>query len=93
MAACSGSNVAAKVARGITLNGYTNWYLPSVGELLMIKQNVSNFNVGPTGVFWSSSEDNQVYAKRVALYNSTTNNPNSYDTKYTANPVLPIRAF
>jgi len=93
MAGCSGNNVAARVVKTSTINGYSDWYLPSVGELLMIKQNVSNFNVGPTGTFWSSSEDSQVHAKRVSLSSNTSFNPNSYDTKYTANPVLPIRAF
>ncbi len=92
MAACSGNNVAARVVKTSTINGYSDWYLPSVGELLMIKLNVSNFNVGPTGTFWSSSEDSQVHAKRVFLSNSTSSQ-SSYDTKYTANPVLPIRAF
>jgi hypothetical protein len=89
---CSGSNVAAKVVKTSTINGYSDWYLPSVGELFMIKQNVSNYNVGPTGIFWSSTDDDQSHAKRVLLSNSTSIQ-SSYDTKYTANPVLPIRAF
>jgi hypothetical protein len=92
MAACSGNNVAARVVKTSTINGYSDWYLPSEGELFMIKQNVSNFNLGPTGTFWSSSQDSQVHAKRVLLSNSTSLQ-SSYDTKYTANPVLPIRAF
>jgi hypothetical protein len=59
----------------------------------MIKQNVSNFNVGPTGNFWSSTEDDQRNAKRVLLSSILNSNPTNYDGKDYANPVLPIRAF
>ncbi len=93
ISACSGSNVAAKVVKTSTINGYSDWYLPSVGELLIIKQNVSNFNTGPTGRFWSSTDDDQRNAKTVSLSSILNFNPISYDGKGYSNPVLPIRAF
>jgi hypothetical protein len=93
IAACSGNNVSARVVRNSNINGFSDWFLPSVGELLMIKQNLSNSNIGPTGLFWSSTEDDQRNAKRVLLSNNINNNPVSYDGKVYSNPVLPVRAF
>ena len=53
---CIESNIAASLANGYVLNGYSDWYLPSLlelDELYKQKNVVGNFIYGS---YWSSSE-------------------------------------
>jgi hypothetical protein len=60
---------AAIVARQSTLNGYTDWYLPSVAELQKIA--ISKTLLGYIGdYYWTSSELNMTHATRINLYNN-----------------------
>jgi hypothetical protein len=49
----------AGVADDYVSNGITDWWLPSVDELLEMQQNLNNKGVGgfASGSYWSSSED------------------------------------
>jgi hypothetical protein len=52
---------AAKACRDYNAGGFTDWYLPSIDELIKIKQNESlltgtTFYSGADGYHWSSSE-------------------------------------
>jgi hypothetical protein len=52
-----GGNYAAKLCDDLTLNGYSDWFLPSKDELNILYQNgleIGGFDY--TGVYWSSSE-------------------------------------
>lgn len=54
---------AARVCRGMTINGYSDWYLPSKDELNKLYLNralIGGFN--PTGWYFSSTESSSVYA-------------------------------
>jgi hypothetical protein len=98
LAGCSEPNNAAQIANDYTLNGYGDWFLPSIDEL-----NLMSINIGPqaaapltnagnfyTGTqYWSSSEYDWIYGwawdfsgKGYFLYK---------DIKYLS--VRPIRAF
>ena len=52
---CATDGIAASLAANYELNGYTDWFLPSEGELdLMV--HIGVFVWPPKGVYWSSSE-------------------------------------
>ncbi|MCR9103595.1 MAG: DUF1566 domain-containing protein, partial [bacterium] len=59
---CNQSQIAAKVCKDLTLNGYSDWYLPSQDEMnkLYINlrlQGLGNFATGSsTGVYWTSTQ-------------------------------------
>lgn len=46
---------AAKICADLTLNGYSDWYLPSKDELFKIEIADDQFNV--SGKYWTSTED------------------------------------
>jgi hypothetical protein len=48
---------ALSICSNLNLNGYSGWYLPSLGELLNMR---SSLGIGafPNGVYWSSSPGN-----------------------------------
>ena len=58
IAGCKETNIAAKIADDYVLNGYSDWFLPSSGELYVLFQNkdiVGNFS--NAGTYWSSTEN------------------------------------
>ncbi|MFM9910564.1 MAG: DUF1566 domain-containing protein [Chitinophagaceae bacterium] len=56
VAGCTTAGIAAKLCYDLLLNGYSDWYLPSIDELNKLYTN--RFNIGNNfGVnYWSSSE-------------------------------------
>jgi hypothetical protein len=56
---CATDNIAARVARAYTTNGYSDWYLPSLQELKLIykhKGTIGNFS---EAYYWSSTQRNE----------------------------------
>jgi hypothetical protein len=92
-AGCSDSNTAAAtIADTYSLNGYTDWYLPSKDELyLLYTFRENNPAVGGllTGLYWSSSEVDAGNAFAVSLGNGS-----QYSTGKDINAQFrPIRSF
>ncbi len=62
---------AAQAAKGYTLNGYNDWYLPSIGELDAIWGCLAQHSVGGFGAngigYWSSTQQGQYYANYTNL--------------------------
>jgi Protein of unknown function (DUF1566) len=59
MAGCPTATIAARICGNLVLNGYSDWYLPSVQELDKIGQNfaaIGGFAVNES--YWTSSETN-----------------------------------
>ena len=91
---CSNSSVtAAGICGNLTLDGYSDWFLPSKDELNLISQLfISSPGIfqSPNPVYWSSSEINMSNAWAIELSSGNWynyfNKPNTYS-------VLPIRAF
>lgn len=57
VAACSTAGIAARLCKDLSLNGYSDWYLPSKDELNKLylnKSSIGGFNFG--GGYWSSSQ-------------------------------------
>lgn len=55
---CPTSGVAAEICSNLVLDGYSDWFLPSKGELEVIYQNLDPLGLGSFSVnsYWSSSE-------------------------------------
>ncbi len=66
---CSQSGIAAAICDGLVVNGYSDWYLPSIGDLDALAYAVYQDNPGnyPTGQYWSSSETIASMAYRTVL--------------------------
>lgn len=86
LSGCGGS--AAAICASLVLAGYDDWYLPSLGELLKIRDNSSILGVMSPTVYWSSSEINSTYA-----YNVVFNSDSPAQFKYIGYAVRPVRSF
>jgi hypothetical protein len=58
VAGCGDANTAAKVADGLVLNGYSDWFLPSKDEMALIVTNLGMQGLGglTTDRYWTSSQ-------------------------------------
>lgn len=72
VAGCAETNIAAKVCNDLILNGYDDWFLPSLNEFSLIYDNLivpgyGNFPAAGTGFgYWTSSEAGGGYASERA---------------------------
>ncbi|MHC1776304.1 MAG: DUF1566 domain-containing protein [Lentimicrobium sp.] len=60
MAGCAASGIAARICGDLVLNGYSDWYLPSIDELYKLYLVKDEINLAT--VYWSSSEISQTHA-------------------------------
>ena len=74
---CSDLNIAARVANDYVLNGYSDWFLPSIDELRLLSKNrLLMGGLVTNQLYWSSSkyggtEYDNTYARCMALFNGT----------------------
>ena len=89
---CTTSGTAADICSNLVLDGFSDWFLPSIGELEIMYLNIgTGLNIGNfvSTKYWSSTEKDETYAWSWEFssgyqdYNSKTSN------KY----VRAIRAF
>jgi uncharacterized protein (TIGR02145 family) len=91
MAGCTQRPIAASVCADLVLNGYSDWYLPSLGELQLMYSNLHTQGIGgfTNDYYWSSSQDGANYAWRVFF-----DNGNAYTgIKDRSRQVRAVRAF
>jgi hypothetical protein len=64
VAGCNTPNIAAIVCANLILNGYSDWYLPSKNELLLMYSNLMVNSIGgfSGSFYWSSSEYDATHA-------------------------------
>jgi len=92
-----GGITAAQAALDAEMNDYSDWYLPSHGELyqmfITIGQGSENGNIGgfSNDWYWSSSEGGSNYSWYVYFINGVTSN--LFNFKYDPSRVRVIRAF
>ena len=97
MSGCATANIAARKCGDLDLNGYTDWYLPSIDELTKLYFNIGqgapapNINVGAFAFasYWSSTE----IGSNSARYFYFTNGGAYGDGKTSTNYVRAVRAF
>ena len=81
VALCATPGIAARICYDLVLNSYSDWYLPSKGELNLIYLNLHTQNLGSfaSDYYWSSSEDNVGLAWRQHFaYGSQHNDGKDY---------------
>ena len=69
---CSTQGIAARICDTLTAGGFSDWFLPSSGELYQMyleKNNIGNF---AATTYWSSSQSSEMYAHG---YNFSTGSP------------------
>lgn len=94
VAGCSTAGIAAKLCYDLSLNSYTDWYLPSKDELGLMYTNLHTQSLGNFAAtyYWSSSEysgDEADYAWRQGFSNGGQYHTSKYLTYY----VRAVRAF
>ena len=76
---CSESNTAAKICSELSLNGYSDWFLPSLHELEMLFHYKDLIGGFADGNYYSSSElEYQDSYERAATIDFTTNRANPH---------------
>jgi hypothetical protein len=98
MNGCATADIAARKCGNLDLNGYTDWYLPSIAELEKLYFNIGqgapapNTNVGAfaSAFYWSSAEKDFNSAWGFPFYSG---NAASYGSKGFIAYVRAVRAF
>ena len=96
LAATPGIKTAASVCRDLTLNGFSDWYLPSLKELVLLHESLfdSEWHCMDGGYYWSSNQDYAFHAFVFSLgYEFYEEGDCSTMHKNYAFYVLPIRSF
>jgi hypothetical protein len=62
VAFCTDPLSAANACESLTLNGYSDWYLPSITELNLVYNNIGKVGIIPNVNYWSSSQCAAGYA-------------------------------
>lgn len=88
-------NYAAKACRDYNAGGFTDWYLPSIDELIKVYQNRSLLSVGfnnngGSSYHWTSSESAGAFAQSLFWANGLIN---YFTTKTDGRFVRPVRSF
>jgi hypothetical protein len=89
-----GAGTAARLCADLVLNGYTDWYLPSLNELQKLYDNrvdIGGFSsVFSTARYWSSSENGA--SGNVWMFDFMSGDPNSAP-KFVSRSVRAVRSF
>ena len=95
----NGGITAAQAALDAEINGYSDWYLPSIDELNEmynsigqggLESNIGGFEISVDSYYWSSSENDSYTAWYVGFYFGSTGANNH---KANTSRVRVIRAF
>jgi hypothetical protein len=89
VAGCTTAGIPAQLCVDLTLNGYSDWYLPSTDELNKLWLNRSAIGGFVGDYFWSSSEFSSTHAKSQSFSGGTIANSPKTSFHY----VRPIRSF
>ena len=87
---CATANTAAKICYDLTFNGYSDWYLPTRDELLLVAQNAAAVGSFTSGTFWTSTQASNTTAWTV---NAATGTSSSAFKNSNTIRVRPIRSI
>ncbi len=85
------TSMAAEYCDSYSVNGYSDWFLPSIDECILMYKNLKAYNVGMiiTASYWSSSEA----TNNDAWFHTFNPGGNDNDSKLGTYRVRAIRAF
>lgn len=88
---CNTAGIAARVCYDLVLNGYSDWFLPSIGELVLVYANLKPIGLGNfvNADYWSSSEYDATHAWIMVTSGLKNNTSKYFANRY----VRAIRAF
>lgn len=89
LAGCSEAGIAARLCADSTEGGYSDWYLPSQGDLTAMYTNKDTIGGFANVPYWSSTEGDVDFAKEVNFNGSLAGNYFKGNTLY----VRAIRSF
>ncbi len=95
---CGEQGIAARVCNDLILHGYSDWYLPSIGELVKIYENKDSIGVINNGyydqLYWSSTQSSGAQAWIVDFNgNGSPIGSGNPTHKFRTNWVRPMRSF
>lgn len=78
VATCATSGIAARLADELVLNGFSDWFLPSLDELLEVYANLASAGLGSFAnqSYWSSTQADATQAFTVDMNNGNANEHN-----------------
>lgn len=89
------ANCAAKLCKNAEINGYSDWFLPSAQELLLIANSLYEVNLLNIDYTWTSTQNNSDFAYTVA-YNHTNSSHylfDSYPKSFENLKIYPVRRY
>ena len=91
MAGCATAGIAARICGDLVSGGYSDWYLPSIGELQKLYDNravIGGFAWNDS--YWSSSESSAGMARYMNFFYGQ---PDDFWKDYGSNKVRAVRSF
>ena len=73
---CTTSGIAADLCASLSLNGYSDWFLPSQNEITKLYLNRNAIGGFASNVYWSSTEISNAYAFGYSFYDGTNGSVN-----------------
>jgi hypothetical protein len=82
VAGCTTSGISARICDELTLNGYSDWFLPSLDELaeMYTKLKVNGFGNFANQSYWSSTQSSATQAYTIDFNNGNSNAHNKSQT-------------
>ena len=82
VASCATAGIAARLANDLTLNGFSDWFLPSLDELARAYNELASAGLGSFAnhTYWSSTQDDATQAFAVDMNNGNANQHNKSQT-------------
>ena len=92
VAGCATSGISARLADQLVLNGFSDWFLPSLDELLEVYTNLASAGLGSfvNQSYWSSTQADAAQAYTVDMNNG---NPNFHNKSQTNRHTRAMRRF
>ncbi len=86
---CSTAGIAARICSDLVLNGYSDWYLPSKGELNQLRLNQNAIGGLPGVRYWTSTECSSDFGWNLRIFDGWEDCSNKNNTWH----VRAIRSF
>jgi hypothetical protein len=82
VAGCATAGISARVANDLVLNGFSDWFLPSLEELLEVYTNLASAGLGSfvNQSYWSSTQADAAQAFTVDMSSGNANQHNKSQT-------------